>query len=130
MQPEIRYFIPCWKEPTIKGTSPSAHEIINAVQLKEGFSYPAWQRPYFILAVITNLHGTCDFHLELRLEEMENEIAVYSSDVLSLSAGNDPLRIHSVSVMMKATRIPRPGVYQVCFLWREKVLARATIHAR
>jgi hypothetical protein len=44
IRPEVRYFIPCWKEPTITSGRPSAHEIILAVRPKSGNSYPLFQR--------------------------------------------------------------------------------------
>ena len=43
LPPEIRYFIPCWKEPTLTGQGPSAHEILYAVHPKEGHGYPIWR---------------------------------------------------------------------------------------
>jgi hypothetical protein len=110
VRPEIRYFIPCWKEPTISGSGPSAHEILTAIQAKKGHSYPLWQRPFFTLVMITNLHGPCDFSVEMRLEELEEEILIAATDKLSLDPGNDPLRIQPVSIMMKAVKLPRPGV--------------------
>ena len=130
VRPESRYFIPWWKEPTIAGNTPSAHEILSTIQLKAGHSYPAWQRTFFVLAMLTNLHGPCEFRLQLLLEELEREILVQATDNLLLDVGNDPLRIHSISIMMKPTQLPRRGVYHIRFLWQEEELARATVHAR
>lgn len=128
--PEIRYFIPCWKEPTFSGQGPSAHEILYSVKPKQGHGYPLWQRPFYILALVTNMHGVCEFHVEMRLEEFHKEILIEATDRFSLEMGNDPLRIQSVSIMMKATKLPRLGVYNLHFIWNEKKLASATVHAR
>jgi len=130
VRPEIRYLIPCWKEPTISGSGPSAHEIVHALQPKAGNSYPLWQKPFFALALVANLHGACPFHLELRLEELESETVVKQSDPLSFDPGNDPLHVFPISIMMKAVELPQRGVYHLCFIWSGEELARATIHAR
>jgi hypothetical protein len=129
-QPEIRYFIPCWKEPTIVGSAPSAHEILSTIQVKEGHAYPAWQRSFFVLVLITNLHGPCGFRIEIRLEELEQEILVQQTDPLTIDVGNDPLRIQTLSIMIKPTQLPKPGVYHVVFVWQDTELAKATVHAR
>ncbi len=130
MLPEVRYFIPCWKEPTMSAGGPRAHEIVYAVQAKSGHGYPLWQRPLFIFAAVTNLHGRCRFHVELRLEELERETLITAADVFELDSANDPLRVYPVSIMMKAANLPRPGVYQLFFVCDGKELAKATIHAR
>ena len=130
VRPEIRYFIPCWKEPTVTPNGPSADEILCAIQAKKGHAYPLWQRPFFVLVLITNLHGICEFHVELRLEELEQERLIVETDRFSLDPGNDPLRIQPVSIMMKAARLPCPGVYHLCFVWGNEDLAKSVIHAR
>jgi hypothetical protein len=48
VRPEIRYFIPWWKEPTITRNGPSANEIFCAIHGKKGHVYPLWQRPFMI----------------------------------------------------------------------------------
>jgi hypothetical protein len=130
VRPEIRYFIPCWKEPTMTGSVPTAPEILYAIHAKKGFVYPLWQRTFFTLALIANLHGECAFHLELRLEQLESEIVIQQTDLLGFDPGNDPLHVNSVSIMMKPAELPERGVYHVCLIWNDHELARATFHAR
>jgi hypothetical protein len=128
--PDIRYLIPCWKEPTIIGQRPSANEILYSVQPKAGLQYPVWQRTFFVLVMIANLHGKCKFHLETRLEEMEAESVIQRTNDLIVESGNDPLRVQPISIMMKPVELPKSGIYQVCFVWKKEVLAKAQIHAR
>lgn len=130
LAPEVRFLIPCWKEPTMTGQKPSAHEVLYSVQPKEGLSYPVWQRTYFVLILLTNMHGVCRFHIEIRLEELEKETVIQRTDPLVVDLGNEPLRVQSISVMMKPVKIPSPGVYQVCLVSNGNVLAKAPIHAR
>ena len=129
-RPEVRYFIPCWKEPTRTGNGPSAHEIMYTIQPKKGHTYPLWQRPFFILAMITNLHGRCPFHIELRLEELAQETTIQATDDWILEVGNDPLRVQPISIMMKAVELEQASVYHLYFVWKGEDLARAIIIAR
>jgi hypothetical protein len=130
MQPEVRYLIPCWKEPTMSGNGPSAHEIVYATKAKEGHGYPLWQQPLFIFAAMTNMHGRCQFLVELRLEELEKETVIAMTDVFDFDAANDPLRVFPISIMMKAAKFPRPGAYQLYLVSNGQDLAKATVHAR
>jgi hypothetical protein len=100
------------------------------LQAKKGYDYPLWQRPFFTLALLSNLHGPCRFCVELRLDQVVREKVIQRTDWLSINPGNDPLRVHPVSIMMKAAELPRRGVYHLCFVWDKEELARATIHAR
>jgi hypothetical protein len=109
---------------------PSAHEIIYAVRPKQGHTYPLWQRPFFVLSLITNLHGVCRFHMELRLEDLEKDVLVQATDEFEVDLGNDPLQVQPVSIMIKAAKLPRAGVYRVKFVCDEETLANAIIHAR
>lgn len=113
MQPIVRFLIPCWKEPTIAAGGPNAHEIMYAIQPKHGHSYPLWQRPFYLLALITNVHGVCRLQIELHLEELDQDVLVQTTDSLAIDLGNDPLRVQPVSIMMKAAKLPRPGVYRL-----------------
>ena len=130
IRPEVRYLIPCWKEPTYVNQRPSALEILYAVKPTAGTSYPVWQRPFFIFVLITNLHGSCKFHIELHREELEQETVVQRSDVFNLDFVNDPLHVQPLSIMMKATELEDPGVYHVCLVWNDEILAKATFHGR
>ena len=130
IRPEIRYFIPCWKAPALSGNGPSVHEIVYAMRAKEGHSYPLWQQPMFVFVAITNLHGSCRFHLELRLEELEQETVIATTGEFEFESGNDPLHVFPLSIMMKAVTLPQPGVYQLYMVSQGEELAKATIHAR
>ena len=130
MQPEIRYLIPCWKEPTMVHQRPSANEIMYSIRAKSGLQYSAWQRTYYVLAVLSNLHGKCQFRVELRLEEVDADSTIQQSDTFTHDSGNDPLRVQPISIMMKPVELPKAGVYQVCFVWNGIVLAKTPIHAR
>jgi hypothetical protein len=130
IHPEVRYFIPCWKEPTMGAAGPSAHEILYAVQARPGHDYPLWQRPFFVLVLITNLHGVCQFHLEMRLDELDTDDLVLATGTFAVESGNEPLRVQAISVMMKAASLPRPGVYRLDLVSGGEVLASTTIHAR
>jgi hypothetical protein len=130
IQPQVRYFIPCWKEPSMGAAGPTAHEILYAVEAKPGHSYPLWQRPFFVLLLITNLHGPCQFHLEMHLDEPDADHPVLRTDTFAVHVGNDPLRVQAASVMMKAAQLPQPGVYRLDLLSGGDVLASTTIHAR
>lgn len=112
------------------GRGPSANEILYAIQPKSGHHYPLWQQPFFVLTLMTNVHGVCQFQIELRLEEIDRESVVQKTDMLSLDLGNAPLRVQPVSIMMKAAELPKRGVYHLCFVWNGQTLAKATIHAR
>jgi hypothetical protein len=114
----------------ILGSGPTAHEILYSVRPKQGHRYPIWQRPFYVLACISNTHGPCTFRIELRLEELEQELVIQRTQYLTVDFGNDPLRVYPLSIMMKAAELPRPGVYRVCFVWNEQTLAGSTIHAR
>lgn len=128
VQPEVRYLIPCWKEPTLDGNGPTAREVMYSIKGKAGAVYPLWQGTFFVLAIVANLHGPCPFRVELRIDEPEHDAVIQTTDLLILDVGNDPLRIQPVSVMMKAAKLPRAGVYRVCFIWNDEILASATVH--
>ena len=130
IQPEVRYFVPCWKEPTMRGHRPSAHEIMYSIQPKKGLAYPVWQRSYFILVVLANLHGVCEFHIETRWEELDAGTVIQKTKPLAVDSGNDPLRVQPISIMMNPVKLPKAGVYQVCLVCNNQTLARALIHAR
>jgi hypothetical protein len=101
-----------------------------AVQPKPGQAYPIWQRPFYALALMTNIHGLCRFQIEMRLEELDEEVLVQRTEMLAVNLGNDPLRVHAVSIMMNAAKLPRPGVYRLNLVSDGETLATATIHAR
>ena len=109
---------------------PSAHEIVVITKPKEGHTYPLWQQPMFVFVLITNLHGTCRFQVELRLDELDADTLVQATSELSLEFGNDPLRMQPISVMIKSARLPRAGVYRLNMVSNGTTLATATIHAR
>ena len=114
----------------MNGPRPSAYEIMYSLQPKQGFGYPVWQRPFFVLILLGNLHGPCHFHLELRLETLDDETVVQQTQQLTVDVGNIPLHVQPISVMIKPTELLGPSVYQLCLVWNEETLARATIHAR
>jgi hypothetical protein len=122
--------IPCWNEPSITNNRPSANEIIYSLQPKKGMPHPIWQRSFFALAILSNLHGPCRFHVEIRLELLESETVVQQTDIFEVNLGNVPLRVQPVSIMIKAVQLPQPGVYHVALIWSNQELARATFHAR
>jgi hypothetical protein len=109
LAPQVRFLIPCWKEPTMTAQRPSAHEVMYSLQPKEGLHYPVWQRTYYVLVLATNLHGVCRYHIETRLEELETETVIQKTEPLVIDSGNDPLRVQPVSVMMSRSRSPRPA---------------------
>lgn len=128
--PDVRFLIPCWKEPTMNGQRPSAHEIMYAVQPKQELNYPVWQRSYFVLVILANLHGLCPFHIEMRLADLDVESVIQRTNLFTVDFGNDPLRVQPISIMMNPVELHRPGVYELCFVWNGDTLAKTPIHAR
>jgi hypothetical protein len=101
-----------------------------AVQPKQGLNYPVWQRSFFVLVIIANLHGQCQFHIELRLEELDVESVIQRTNLFTVDLGNDPLRVQPISIMMNSVELRKPGVYEVCFVCNGTTLAKTPIHAR
>ena len=133
--PVVRHLIACKKEPTLNGADPSVHDIMYTIRPKKGTSYPLWQRPFYVFAMIAGGRGPCAFRVEMRLVALDADMSEVETNVGSSKSGsydfaNDPLSTRFLSLMMPPILLPKSGVYRLCAICDDSDIGAETVFAR
>ena len=119
----------------MNGADPSVHEILYAIKPKADLDYPVWMRPFYLFAMLADGQGVCQFHAEMRLVTLDDDMfevesLVGKSKSGSHDLGQHPLRTRFMSILMPAVLLPKPGVYRVYLIADGETIAIETILAR